>query len=304
MLSGAASAVRLTRDRETMRPMAASKLLLPVLRRVEFPGKRRLRRHLAVPQTGTFDVDFGHGLRMRLDVSERIQRDYLAGLHDRRELGLVRRLLRDGGDFVDVGAHIGLYAVTAALALRDRGRVLAFEPNPAARAQLEWNLDLNDCVNATVLAAAASSAPGTALLHIPDTPNPSFSTLGEAGFPEGEPVPVELTTIDAEVERLGLAPALVKIDAEHHELPVLRGMQRTLEHEPAILVEVGPETAEPIRELLEAWTVFRVEPLRLTQVTLLVPPSGKPPRGVELIPPVGSFNALFVPPHRLATIGR
>jgi FkbM family methyltransferase len=287
-----------------MRAMAASKLLLPVLRRVEFPGKRRLRRHLSMPQNGFYDVEFGHRLRMRLDASERIQRDHLAGLYDRRELGLVRRLLRDGGDFVDVGAHIGLYSVTAALALRERGRVLAFEPNPSARAQLEWNLDLNDCTNVIVLGAAASSAPGTALLHVPDTPNPSFSTLGDAGFPEGEPVPVELTTVDAEVERLGLAPAVVKNDAEHHELPVLRGMARTLAHEPAILVEVGPETAEPTRKLLEGWAVFRVDPLRLTRVTLLTPPNGKPPRGVELIPPVGSFNALFVPPKRLAAIGR
>jgi FkbM family methyltransferase len=284
--------------------MAPSALLLPVLRRVEFPGKRRLRAHLAVPQTGTFEVAFGHGLRLRLDATERIQRDHLAGLHDRRELGLVRRLLADGGDFVDVGAHVGLYTVTAALALRGRGRVLAFEPNPSAREQLLRNVLLNGVANVEVLPTAASSAPGQALLHVPDTPNPSFSTLGEAGFPEGTPVPVELTTIDAEVAARGLEPAVVKIDAEHHELQVLQGMRETLRCEPAILVEVGPETAEPIRELLSGWTAFRVEPLRLARVTLIAPPSGRPPRGIEVIPPVGSFNALFVPPRRLAAIRR
>jgi FkbM family methyltransferase len=280
------------------------RFVLPPLRRVEFPGKRRLRGHLRLPQTGAYEVGFSHGVRMHLNVAERIQRDYLAGLHDRRELGLVRRLLRDGGDFVDVGAHIGIYSITAALALRERGRVVALEPNPAAREQLERNLRLNGCTNVEVVPKAASSAPGHGLLRVPDTPNPSFSTLGDAAFPEGTPVPVELTTVDREVAARCLSPAIVKVDAEHHELEVLEGMRATLSREPAILVEVGAATAEPIQELLSGWTAFRVVPLRLTQVASLSPPSGKPPRGIELVPAAGSFNALFVPASRLAALRR
>ena len=110
--------------------------LYPLFRRVDFRGKGRLRRVLPVRSTGTAVIDVG-GARLELDLRESLQRDFLFGLYDRRELELVREHLR-GGDFVDVGAHVGLYTVTAARATS--GRVLAFEPNPAARAQLVGNV--------------------------------------------------------------------------------------------------------------------------------------------------------------------
>ena len=74
------------------------------------------------------------------------------------------------GDFVDVGAHVGLYTVAAAL--HGPGRVLAFEPNPSAREQLGENLALNDCANVLVVPKAVGDAPGTALLHVPANAGP------------------------------------------------------------------------------------------------------------------------------------
>src|SRR5215204_1555377 len=158
---------------------------------------------------------------MRLDLRESLQRDFLFGLYDRRELDLVREHLGDG-DFVDVGAHVGLYTVAAAL--HGPGRVLAFEPNPSAREQLGENLALNRCANVLVVPKAVGDAPATALLHVPTTPDPSFSSLAGGRFAEGEPIDVEVTTVDAEVEAAGLRPSVVKIDVEGGELAVVGGM--------------------------------------------------------------------------------
>jgi FkbM family methyltransferase len=236
------------------------------MRRYEFPGKRRLRLHLRVPETGEQVVRFPEGMTLKLDLSESLQRDFYAGLHDAHELRLVGRLLATGGDFVDVGAHIGLYSVYAAL--QGRGRVLAFEPNPTARAQLQENLRLNHCHDVVLVGAAASSQPGRAQLAVPRTNDPSFSTLERADF-QAETLDVPVTTVDAEVARFGLDPVLVKLDVQDHELEVLNGMTRTLERRPAVLCEVGPETAAQAEALLSGlgYELRLVEPRRLRRAS-------------------------------------
>lgn len=252
------------------------RVLYPLFRRVDFRGKGRLRRILPVRAEGTAEARFPGGFRLRLDLRESLQRDFLFGLYDRRELDLVREHLGDG-DFVDVGAHVGLYTVAAAL--HGRGQVLAFEPNPSARAQLEGNVALNQRANVLVVPKAVGDAPGAALLHVPRTPDPSFSSLAPGRFAEGEPIDIEVTTVDAEVDAAGLRPSVVKIDVEGGELAVVEGMRRTLGRDrPVLLVEVNEESARELARRLEGYSGFRVgrrlEPLA----------SGR-----------GLFNALFVP---------
>jgi FkbM family methyltransferase len=252
------------------------RVIYPLFRRLDFRGKGRLRRILPVRAEGSADVRFPGGFRLRLDLRESLQRDFLFGLYDRRELEHVQEHLGTG-DFVDVGAHVGLY--TVAVARHGPGSVLAFEPNPSARAQLTANVALNGCESVLVVPKAVGDAPGTALLHVPRTPDPSFSSLAGGRFAEGEPVDVEVTTVDAEVEAAGLRPSVVKIDVEGGELAVVAGMQRTLErHRPVLLVEVNEASARELARRLEGYSGFRVgrrlEPLA----------SGR-----------GLFNALFVP---------
>lgn len=254
--------------------------LYRLFRRADFRGKGRLRAWLPVPTEGRPVVSFPGGVRLRLDLRESLQRDFYFGLYDQRELRLVSRRLRSGGDFVDVGAHVGMYAVLAARELRGRGRVLAFEPNPAARAQLAENLELNGCTNVVVVAAAvADETEGSATLHVPASPDPSFSSLEGGRFAEGESVAVPVTTVDAAVAEHGLRPSVVKIDVEGGEAAVVRGMAETvLSFRPTILVEISAESAPEVRRLLPGYRGRRVgrrlEPLE----------SGR-----------GLFNALFVP---------
>lgn len=249
---------------------------------MNFRGKGRLRAWIPVRSEGTAVAGFPGGMRLKLDLQESLQRDFLFGLFDRYELELLQRQLRSGGDFVDVGAHIGMYTVAAALALRGRGRVLAFEPNPAARRQLLENLGLNGCDDVVVSGRAVADAEGEAFLHVPDTRDPSFSSLEEGRFAEGEPVLVETTTVDLEVAAAGMRPAMVKIDVEGAELRVLAGMERTLDARPALLVEVSEKSGAELEGQLGrlGYRAFRVGHRRLTPGL-----AGRP----------GLFNALFVP---------
>lgn len=53
---------------------------------------------------------------------------------------LTSSLPRDGV-FVDIGANVGIYSLTAALLMSPGGRVIAFEPFPAAYRRLVFNID-------------------------------------------------------------------------------------------------------------------------------------------------------------------
>jgi FkbM family methyltransferase len=271
----------------TRRPLAdvLESVVYPGFRRVDFRGKGRLRAWLPVPAEGSRTVAFPDGMRLRLDLRESLQRDFLFGLYDRHELRLLRRFLAGGGDFVDVGAHIGMYTVAAARFLGDRGHVLACEPNPEARAQLVENVRLNGCTNVVVSAAAVADRPGEAVLHVPRTPDPSFSSLGQGRFAEGEPLRVTTTTLDAAVEAAELAPALLKIDVEGGEVAVLAGGEKTLAARPAVLIEIGTDSADAVERKLASlgYRAYLVAPRRLEPGLA----------GVR-----GTVNALFVPPER------
>jgi len=216
--------------------------VLAVTRRVEFPGKRRLRSRVRVPRSGMHDVDL-LGARFRLDLAESLHRDYFFGLCDQLELRLIERLLARGGDFVGVGAHISMYSVN--VARRKRGRVLALEPNAHARAQLEQNLALNDCGNVTVEGIAASDSLGYGALHVPTEGDSSWSTLMDGRLDADDAVD-ETTTLDLEVARHVLSPAVVKIDVEGAEVDVLRGSRAVLRRRPALLVELVEQNAAAV----------------------------------------------------------
>jgi FkbM family methyltransferase len=263
---------------------ALARVVYPRFRATPFRGLGRLRRVLPVPSTGVQVAEFPGGMRLRLDMEETIQQDYLFGMYDRLELRLVQRLLADGGDFVDIGAHIGFYTVAAALC---GSRVLAFEPHPRARAHLLANLELN-ATSAEVVPKAVSSTAGGALLRVPETPDMSWASLEQRTFIEGEPLEVEVTTVDDETGERDLRPTLVKIDVEGHELEVLTGMNSTLERSrPVVLCEVGEHTAH------EAEASFARRDCRAFRVV-----GAKLHAGVGGGP--GIYNVVFVPEEKVA----
>jgi FkbM family methyltransferase len=227
------------------------RVVYPILRRTEFRGKRRLIAHLPVPTSGTREATLV-GARLRLDLSESLQRDYFMGKFDLVELRLVCDHVRRGGDFVDVGAHIGLYTIVAARAgAATGGRALAFEPHPQSRERLLENVALNRCSNVEVVPAAAAAERGRTLLRVPVAGDAAWSTIEVvSAFREGQPHEIDTTTVDEEVEARDLRPTFVKIDVEGAETGVLAGMDRTLSLRPRLLIEVSGQTAAGVSGLL------------------------------------------------------
>jgi FkbM family methyltransferase len=65
------------------------------------------------------------------------------GAHTRNELAMVLDHVREGEIFVDVGAHIGTFAIPIARKLGPRGKLLAIEGSPDTHALLERNVGTN-----------------------------------------------------------------------------------------------------------------------------------------------------------------
>ncbi len=149
------------------------------------------------------------------------------GLTERNDSLFVLDVLRPGDLFVDVGANIGYYTLLGA----SRGaRVEAFEPTAEAVAYCERSLAVNG-LHATVHRAACGAEGGTA----------RFTTGMDIKnhITDGAGIDIPMVTVDSQLDGVQAALAVLKVDAEGHDLSVLRGASATVERlQPIILVEI------------------------------------------------------------------
>lgn len=165
--------------------------------------------------------------------------------YDALQIDALRRGIRPGDTVLDVGAHHGQYAVLMSAFAGSGGTVVAFEPDPYARAVLERNVALNPTLRPPrVEALAVSDAEGVATLY--SLGGNSQSSLVRSGVefggrPAAEPVRVQTETLDGYVARTGLdVPSWVKIDAEGAEVRILKGAATLLAGPADVICELHP----------------------------------------------------------------
>ena len=172
---------------------------------------------------------------------------FLTGNFEPNELTWMSQTLTEGMTMIDIGAHMGMYTLTASKLVGDSGVVVALEPSSREFQRLALHVNLNDLRNVRCIQVAASSASGEATLKIASEWNSGHNTFGEFFNPDVEIIREErvLTqTLDAVVSAQKLDRVdLIKIDVEGHELHVLAGAVETLTRfRPRILIEVSEET--------------------------------------------------------------
>jgi FkbM family methyltransferase len=176
-------------------------------------------------------------------VLSRARLDFPNDLSTNGESALQRWILRcsQAGEQIhvaDVGANVGRWSESMLAAASKAGRetdlrLHAFEPDSQAFARLAEALDGG---SATLSKIALSDRQGTSPFHVVA---PAAGTNSLYPVPEANPVAQEnvaTTTLDSYAEQSGVAHfALVKIDAEGHDLAVLRGARTLLaEHRIAV----------------------------------------------------------------------
>ena len=135
--------------------------------------------------------------------------------------------------FVDVGAHVGLWSMWWAPAMK---YTLAFEPIPTMAAL--YHANMQDRGTYGLVEAAAGEHPGSLTLAF--NPHNTGNTHMTHGKDEGlDLFTVPLTTVDYEVAQLDIPEVgVMKVDCEGTELQVIKGAVQTIEcYHPLIVVE-------------------------------------------------------------------
>jgi FkbM family methyltransferase len=187
------------------------------------------------------------------------------------EIKAVRTLLQPGDWVIDIGANLGVYALSMARVVGPEGRVIAFEPATSTAALLRESARLNGFSQLTVDQRGVAANSGEARLAIGDNAELNQLTSLDADG-DGETVP--LTSLDDWLAtRASQEPiAFMKIDAEGQELNILRGGQRFLQqHDPLILFEIKHGSTIHL-ELVEAFASHGYRSYRLLPGPQLLEP--------------------------------
>jgi FkbM family methyltransferase len=192
---------------------------------------------------------------------------FTSGAFEEAEIHFLRQLLSEGQTVIDVGANIGYFTVSLALAVGPSGRVFACEPERENQRRLEENIRTNGLTNVVVVPTAIGDYDGEATLSLTNdsayhTTAPDSSRLPlTVDHDTGERVAVRIARLDTIWRENGSPPvALVKIDVEATELSVLAGARQLLEsNQPALLIETHEYLAE-IREFLEPFEYSHRQP--------------------------------------------
>lgn len=205
-----------------------------------------LRKRLPGLQHPVIHYDDGRA-RMRVDLRTAFGYTLYRYGHRAPDIDLVRTLLKPGGFFVDGGAHVGLFTLVAAARVGASGRVLAFEPAPGTRAQLEENVRVSGFRWVDVRPQALAETPGELeFVSFPAHAWGSSSFAPPADLTGGVRHRVPVTTLDLAIPEADRdRVSLVKLDLEGAEYRALLGAAQLLEGaRPDLLLEIEPEHLE------------------------------------------------------------
>ncbi|MEM0100183.1 MAG: FkbM family methyltransferase [Candidatus Micrarchaeia archaeon] len=150
------------------------------------------------------------------------------------------------GVFIDIGAHVGKYAIRMS---RYGWDVVALEPHPVNYKLLCFNAKVNKC-NIKALQLAAYSSRNVLRLYISN-----FSGRHSLVLRSNDYISVSTESIDGLLNSLGIQPysiKFVKIDVEGATEEVLKGMLNLLRHaKPDIIIEIHPNEKKALEILKE-----------------------------------------------------
>lgn len=169
---------------------------------------------------------------------------------------LIRKTLKPGDTYIDVGANIGMHMLAAAQAMNGSGKIIGFEPFGPTKALIDKTMWINGFSGITEThQMAVSNKSGSQLLNLGATSgHHSLFKLDTPAALAKPPVQVELISLD-EIIKPNQVAHLLKIDAEGAELEVIEGAKRLLKDNPQIklIVELGLSHLERTGHTIEDW---------------------------------------------------
>jgi len=185
-----------------------------------------------------FEFDFDYAPVMR----KMFYRDY-----EMETVVAMKKVLRNGDTFIDVGANIGYLSAVGMGLVGKKGQVHSFEPVPEYLQRLRKLAAMNTEYHLVANQCALGEEEGTAPIAVTRLSNIGWNTM-VPGFMNNETmkemIRVPVGRLDRYIAERGLGRiALIKIDTEGFEYLVLKGLRHFLERahdRPIIICEVAP----------------------------------------------------------------
>lgn len=159
---------------------------------------------------------------------------------------------KKGEVFIDIGSHVGKYAVWAAKKVGEQGLVVAVEPHPVTFEALRKNVKLNDLKNVLSLNVGAYNRSGELKFHVggSDTEFSAQETGYEKSFIVQTKRMDELLIEDLKLKRVDW----IKVDVEKAEIEVLEGLEETLRRfKPKFFIEVWEKNREEVQTFFKKY---------------------------------------------------
>lgn len=190
-----------------------------------------------------------NGIKFRLDFSlgSNVKKMYCGG-YEFEIVDVMKKHLRPGDTFIDIGANIGYLSAVGAGIVGTKGVVHSFEPVPAYYEQLRETALLNSAYTIIANNFALGEIAGEAPITISGKERSIGSNSMVPGFLSrdpgaGETRMVPVNRLDEYTREKKLSNiSLIKIDVEGFELPVLKGAAAFFDvhrkNLPVIVVEI------------------------------------------------------------------
>jgi len=163
--------------------------------------------------------------------------DYLIGPYEEFQTELMRKNIKPGDTFLDLGAGIGYHTTIISKIIGDKGKVVSFEPDPNYFKLLQKNTKENDCNNIVLFQKAVLNRNGKTKLFLYDKVgrnriediNYLLSGLEVRDLIEVEGVKLDDFMKDEKID-------FIKMDIEGSEYLALDGMKSLIKKNPEVKI--------------------------------------------------------------------
>jgi len=196
-------------------------------------------------------VLYPNGMRISLGnrYSVRIIPDFVGYVTfgDRHNIGWSHCIdsLTEDETFIDIGAHIGLYTLPAALKLK-KGRVYAFEPASSNYNILKKHIKMNSLSNVEIFDyLVGDKGKSVKFYESKNLVSPKNSIVKVDKISSFEPIIKKQISLDNFFLGKNIHPNVIKIDVEGAELFVLKGAKNIItKTKPKIYLSIHPQWLE------------------------------------------------------------
>lgn len=165
---------------------------------------------------------------------------YYHGSYEAGTIDVLKKCLRQGDIFVDVGSNIGLMSLSASKFVGDNGRVYSFEPEPEIFAIFKKNIEMNKISNISSYNIGLGRNRKKAIIYSNLDRNRGSASLIKPNQKNSKGREVLVEALDEFAITNKIANIrMIKIDVEGWELEVLKGANNLLKspNAPIICIE-------------------------------------------------------------------